>query len=47
MGTETGSALPLLEGKVALDDKLTIYVCYDKTCQRPVHQIDEALKQIE
>ncbi len=47
MGTETGSALPLLEGKVALDDKLTIYVCYDKTCQRPVHQIDEALKQIQ
>lgn len=47
MGTETQSGLPLLEGKVALQEKATIYVCYNKTCQRPVHEIAEALKLIQ
>jgi uncharacterized protein YyaL (SSP411 family) len=46
MGTEGESHLPLLEGKHAADNRLTIYVCYDKTCQRPVHEVSEALKQI-
>jgi uncharacterized protein YyaL (SSP411 family) len=46
MGTETQSHLPLLEGKVALGHQATIYVCYNKTCQRPVHSVAEALQQI-
>jgi uncharacterized protein YyaL (SSP411 family) len=46
MGTESESTLPLLEGKIPLNGKLTIYVCYDKTCQRPVHDLSEAAKQI-
>jgi uncharacterized protein len=46
MGAETQSHLPLLEGKVALGDKATIYVCHNKTCQRPVHSVAEALQQI-
>ncbi|MEO5603095.1 MAG: thioredoxin domain-containing protein [Cyclobacteriaceae bacterium] len=47
MGTEKkDSELPLLEGKTAVDDLLTIYVCYHKTCQQPVHNVQEALKQI-
>jgi uncharacterized protein YyaL (SSP411 family) len=46
MGTESESTLPLLEGKIPLDGKLTIYVCYNKTCQRPVHDLSEAAKQI-
>jgi uncharacterized protein YyaL (SSP411 family) len=25
---------------------LTIYVCYNKTCQRPVHDVSEAMAQI-
>jgi uncharacterized protein YyaL (SSP411 family) len=47
MGTETESHLPLLEGKVALQEKSTIYVCYNKTCQRPVHSIPESLQLIQ
>lgn len=46
MGTEQESHLPLLEGKTAIGDKQTIYVCYNKTCQRPVHSVTEALDQI-
>ena len=46
MGTESESNLPLLEGKTSIGGKLTIYVCYNKTCQRPVHEISEAAEQI-
>ena len=46
MGFEKESDLPLLAGKRAIDDQLTIYVCYDKTCQRPVHRVDEAIDQL-
>ena len=46
MGSETTSDLPLLEGKASSEDKLTIYVCYNKTCQRPVHTVEEAVAQI-
>jgi uncharacterized protein YyaL (SSP411 family) len=46
MGTTTGSSLPLLEGKVAIEDKSTIYVCYNKSCRKPAHTIEEALEQI-
>lgn len=47
MGTEDSSALPLLEGKVAMEGRPTIYVCYNKTCQRPVHEVNEAIAQIQ
>ena len=40
------SSLPLLQGKVALGDTTTIYVCYDKSCKLPVHSTEEALRQI-
>lgn len=38
-----GGDLPLLEGRTAQQGKTTIYVCYHKTCQRPVHSPEEAL----
>lgn len=47
MGTPTHSELPLLEGKVAAGEQSTIYVCYNKTCQRPVHTVEEAIGQIQ
>jgi uncharacterized protein YyaL (SSP411 family) len=47
MGSETQSKLPLLEGKTAIHEELTIYVCYNKTCQRPVNEIKEAIQQIQ
>lgn len=45
-GEREDSTVPLLEGKTAQDGKLTIYVCYNKTCQRPVHDPQEALQQL-
>lgn len=49
MGAETeskGEHLPLLTDKVATNDRLTIYVCYNKTCQQPVHTVQEAIQQL-
>lgn len=46
IGSEKDSQLPLLELKY-VDGQTTIYVCQNKTCQRPVTEVDEALKQIE
>ena len=46
MGSAQESHLPLLEGKPAVDGKTTIYVCYNKTCQRPVHDVASATAQI-
>lgn len=46
-GTETTSNLPLLTDRFAINDQTTIYICYNKTCQLPVHTISEALEQID
>ncbi|WP_375561036.1 thioredoxin domain-containing protein [Bernardetia sp. OM2101] len=40
------SALPLLEMRPTLNNKTTIYVCKNKTCQLPVNSVTEALNQI-
>jgi len=46
-GPGPGSILPLLEGKTNLDgEPATIYVCFNKTCQLPVHSVKQALEQI-
>ncbi|MGB3181704.1 MAG: thioredoxin domain-containing protein [Cyclobacteriaceae bacterium] len=41
-GTNKSSGLPLLEGRTDLD-KTTVFVCYNRACQQPVHTVDEAL----
>lgn len=46
-GTTTSSSLPLLSGRHAIEEKTTLYVCYDKTCQLPVFTPEEALEQIK
>jgi uncharacterized protein len=33
--------LPLLEGKDAIDDTATAYVCENFVCQRPVTDVEE------
>jgi len=44
VGSETPSEeFLLLSGKDKINDKTTIFVCYDKTCQKPVNTVDEAL----
>jgi uncharacterized protein YyaL (SSP411 family) len=47
MGSKNESSLPLLEGKVTIEKKTTIYVCFNKTCKLPVHTIPEAIKQMD
>ena len=46
MGAKATGNLPLLKDKYAMDSKTTIYVCYDKTCKKPVFTVEEALQQI-
>ncbi|MBC5993390.1 thioredoxin domain-containing protein [Pontibacter cellulosilyticus] len=45
-GTQDISDLPLLEHRVAIQGKTTVYVCQDKTCKFPVHTAAEALEQV-
>jgi len=47
MGSNHKSSLPLLTDKVPVNGKTTIYVCYNKTCQLPVHSPAEALEQLK
>jgi uncharacterized protein YyaL (SSP411 family) len=46
IGVKEKSDLPLTAGKISIDQKPTLYVCYDKSCQRPVHHVEEAIGQI-
>ncbi|MEQ8425741.1 MAG: thioredoxin domain-containing protein, partial [Cyclobacteriaceae bacterium] len=47
MGTTSGSELPLIAEKTnPVGEQVTIYVCFNKTCKLPVHNINEALRQI-
>lgn len=40
------SDLPLLEGRAAIDGKDTLFLCYNKACQLPVHEVKEVIDQI-
>lgn len=44
--TKTGT-LPLTIGKTPIDGKTAIYVCFNKTCMRPVVTPEQAIEQIE
>ena len=46
VGTRTHSDLPLLQNRDVEDEDVTIYVCYDKACQLPVHTTHEAWEQL-
>lgn len=45
-GADSSKFPALLEGKTAVHEKVTYFICYDKTCQRPVHNLQEALEQL-
>ncbi|MBD0256136.1 MAG: thioredoxin domain-containing protein [Cytophagales bacterium] len=45
-GTAFESDLPLLRDREALDDKTTVYVCYNRACQLPVFTVNEAMAQV-
>lgn len=46
VGTETASELPLLQERFALKEQTTVYVCFNKTCQLPVHSVEDVWKQL-
>jgi uncharacterized protein YyaL (SSP411 family) len=45
-GTITNSTLPLLQQRMSQNDQTTIYVCFNRACQQPVHTVAEALAQL-
>jgi len=45
-GSKTPSEIPLLQDKKKLDDKTMIYICFNKSCQKPVEKTKDALGQI-
>ncbi|QCR21003.1 thioredoxin domain-containing protein [Pontibacter sp. SGAir0037] len=45
-GTAGTSSLPLLQDRTAIAGKTTIYVCFNRACQLPVHTTAEALSQL-
>jgi uncharacterized protein YyaL (SSP411 family) len=47
MGTSTESDLPLLQDREPLFGDTTLFVCYNHTCQLPVHTVAEAVQQLE
>ncbi|WP_245811226.1 thioredoxin domain-containing protein [Ekhidna lutea] len=46
-GTLTESEKTPFELKTALNGETTIYVCYNKSCKRPVTTVEDALKQMD
>jgi len=40
------SELALLEGREAVGGQNTLYLCYNKACQLPVHQVEELIQQL-
>ncbi|KAA0988939.1 thioredoxin domain-containing protein [Dyadobacter aurulentus] len=46
MGTSQGSDLPLLKNRTDINAKTAIYICYNKTCQLPVTEVEKALEQL-
>lgn len=47
IGTETTSDLSWLAHKKAINSKTVIYICYQGTCQAPIHSLDEATAVLE
>ncbi|QIX60685.1 thioredoxin domain-containing protein [Hymenobacter sp. BT18] len=45
-GSTEPSSLPLLQNRTAIKEQTTVYVCFNSTCQLPVHSVAEALKQL-
>ena len=39
--------LPLAKNKIPVNDKTTVYVCFDRTCKLPVFDVNSALEQID
>ena len=42
-----GSQIPLVADKAPIQGRDTIFVCHDRVCQLPVHDVVQALEQIK
>jgi len=48
VGSKTASeSLPLLKNRYLINDKTSIYVCFDKACQLPVNDVEKAIEQMQ
>ena len=47
VGTTSESNLPLLQDREPVNGQTTIFVCYNKACQLPVHTLAEAQAQLQ
>ncbi|MFD2786494.1 thioredoxin domain-containing protein [Hymenobacter rubripertinctus] len=45
-GTQATSLLPLLRNRETRNGRTTMYVCFNRACQQPVHSVTEALAQL-
>ncbi|MEM9339157.1 MAG: thioredoxin domain-containing protein, partial [Bacteroidota bacterium] len=45
-GSSSERYAPLFENKGVINDKTTVYVCYDKSCKRPVNNTKDAIVQL-
>lgn len=46
MAANSVSELPLFEYKTTVDQRTTIYVCYEKTCKRPTTDVAQVLEEV-
>jgi uncharacterized protein YyaL (SSP411 family) len=46
-GAQAAGTLPLFEGRSRVAGRDTIYVCYQRACQQPVHSIADARRQLQ
>jgi len=46
-GAKKESKFMLLQGRKAIDNQTTIYICRDKACKMPVHTVEAALDQLK
>lgn len=46
-GEDVSDLIPLLEGKTQVDDRATIYVCENYTCQAPTTNIEELAELLQ
>ena len=47
VGTTSESDLPLLQDRETINNKTTLFVCYHKACQLPVHTVPAAIEQLD
>ncbi|MCV4777295.1 hypothetical protein OFM21_31440, partial [Escherichia coli] len=45
--SEPDATIPVISGRVSIDDRPTIYICENYVCQRPVTSVSAAIEMLE